>query len=64
MSRSENLIKCSKCNMLLIAEELETHQCFIPKDVWVIEGEIWVSDGRRGYRYPPKGATRKGQCTA
>jgi hypothetical protein len=46
---------CNKCGCKLINEELPTHICFRFKDFWIIDGKIWIGDGKNYYRYfPPK----------
>jgi hypothetical protein len=46
-----NILICTKCKAPLIAEEFHSHTCFKIKDFWVIDGEIWIGDGKKYYLY-------------
>ena len=47
-----NLARCNKCRMNLISEEMDSHRCFQAKDVWVIDGKVWIGDGKNYYLLP------------
>lgn len=48
---NNNITKCNRCNISLIYEEISNHECFRFKDFWIVEGKIWVGNGKRYYRY-------------
>ena len=48
--QSHNLAKCNLCSVALIAEEMSSHICFAPTQVWVIDGIVYLSDGKRLYQ--------------
>lgn len=50
-----NLFICPSCKIGLISEEVSTHKCMIITDYWVINGIIWLGDGKRYYplKRPP-----------
>jgi hypothetical protein len=51
MTAENNIRRCTKCNCTLIAEESETHTCFKPNSVWVIDGVVWIGDRHRYYKW-------------
>lgn len=45
----KNLIKCDKCNLMLISEESISHECRKVNDYCIIDGQIWLGDGTKYY---------------
>lgn len=56
-----NLTKCRICNMALIEEEAEAHQCRKVVDFWIIDGIVWMHDGVQ--YYPQKLPTNQNSTT-
>jgi hypothetical protein len=44
-----NITKCKQCNTDLIAEDIAEHQCRKLTDFWIIDGIIWLGDGKQYY---------------
>ncbi len=46
-----NLSKCPNCKLGLISEEVPNHKCMKITDYWIIDGIIWLGDGKRYYQF-------------
>jgi len=44
-----NIFRCNACGRMVIAEELETHQCKTITESRIEPNLIWVTDGERWY---------------
>jgi hypothetical protein len=56
-NQRSNLVKCPKCSMSLIDEELSVHECIGDKKVVDVMydtcGEYYLFDGKKWYRWFP-----------
>lgn len=47
------IVRCPNCTRQMIAEEAGQHGCFVPRDIWVIDGVVWIGDGKRYFKKVP-----------
>ena len=49
LKQNDNIIECHICGIALIAEEISIHECFKFRDMWIMDEEIWVGNGKKYY---------------